>query len=349
MKKWILAFLIISMFACNEDDTVLIGVQLLEFEVEATGGFVPDKTYIDTANAQVNVFTAAHLGDIDFPLTLTPVIEVSQGASISPASGASVTFNNPEDFVKYTITAEDGVNTKDYIFTIRDNQIPNAGFESWFNEIGMNAQPFLQPGKHMESTVWATANMGTSIYSIYGTTPIVEGDNTMVKVETVTTIALPIVASALYLGKFDLDGAIKDPTNPVAAAKLGIPFYKRPSAVKFKYSYKAGDQMVQAVLKDPGNLFGGFDIYELEGTDKFMIEAILEKRDGDQVATVGQVKFIGDTNTETMVELKLVLEYLSEEEPTHFSISFSPSLDGGTYKGAVGSALIIDDLEILYE
>ena len=107
--------------------------------------------------------------------------------------------------------------------------------------------------------------------------------------------------------------------------------------------------MVQAVLKDPGNLFGGFDIYELEGTDKFMIEAILEKRDGDQVATVGQVKFIGDTNTETMVELKLPLEYLSEEEPTHFSISFSPSLDGGTYKGAVGSALIIDDLEILYE
>ena len=54
-----------------------------------------------------------------------------------------------------------------------------------------------------------------------------------------------------------------DPTNPVAAAKLGIPFFERPAAIKFKYSYKAGEQMIQAVPKDPGNLFGGFDIYNL--------------------------------------------------------------------------------------
>ena len=33
----------------------------------------------------------------------------------------------------------------------------------------MNGQPFQQPGEYVESTVWATANMGTSIYSIYGT------------------------------------------------------------------------------------------------------------------------------------------------------------------------------------
>lgn len=352
MKKLFAALLILSIFACNDnngDKQISDQAELLDFKIEATAGFSPIKTFIDFTEGEIHVFNASDFKESDFPVSVTPELVVSQGATIVPPSGSSVTFNNSEDFIKYTIISEDGVNFVEYIFTIRDKQIPNAGFTNWFMETGMNGKPFQQPGKHLESTVWATANMGTSIYSIYGTSPVTEGNNTLVKIETVTTVALPLVAGALYVGKFDLDGAIADPTNPVAAAKLGIPFFSKPTAVQFKYSYKSGDQMVQAVLKDPGNLFGGFDIFELEGKDKFGIEVVLEKRNGDDVTTISKTNFESGQEVETLTNFKLPLTYLSNEEPTHFYISFSPSLDGGTFTGAIGSTLIIDDVELIYE
>ncbi len=349
MKKVLLALCLISLWSCKDDDPILDAYELLGFEVEATGEFDPYKTYIDTASYQVLVFSSTNLDLISFPLSLNPVITVSPGASVIPSSGSVVVFDDPEDFVKYTITAQDGLGSEEYIFTIRDNQIPNAGFENWFQETGMNAQPFLQPGKYLETTVWTTTNMGTSIYSIYGTTPLQDGNNTMAEIETVETVAIPLVAGAMYLGKFDLDAAIADPGNPAAAAKLGIPFFAKPTAIQLNYAFESGDQLIQAVLKDPGNLFGGFDVFNLEGTDKFGIKAVLEKRTGDVVTIIAQAEFESDQEVDAMTEMKMQLQYLSDDDPTHFHISFSPSVDGGTFKGAIGSSLIIDDLKMIYD
>ncbi len=351
MKKLFAILLILSVFACSDDDDGVVSdlAELEEFTVQANAEFSPVGTYIDAENGEVHVFNSNDFSTMNFPLTLVPEIRVSPGAKVVPASGISVTFDDPEDFVQYTITSGDGTNSVDYIFTIRDKQIPNAGFENWFTEIGMNSQPFPQPGKYKASTIWATANMGTSIYNIYGTTQEKQGNNTVINIETVTTVALPLVAGALYVGKFDLNGAIADPTNPVAAAKLGIPFVGKPTAVQFKYSYKSGDQLIQAVLKDVGNLFGGFDVFNLEGKDKFGIKVVLEKRVGDSVIEVAKKEFQSSVDVEQLTNLKLDLDYMTNDEPTHMYISFSPSFDGGTFKGAVGSKLTIDDVEILYE
>lgn len=350
MKKLLVILLTLSVFACNDDNKVESDqAELLDFKVQSTNNFIPEKTVIDSENGEIHIFNNTDLSSSDFPITLNTDISVSPGATIQPASGTPITFSDYEDFIKYTIISEDGINITEFILTIRDMQLPNSGFENWHMETGMNGKPFEQPGNYLESTIWATANMGTSIYSIYGTSPENNGNNIAAKIETVTTVALPVVAGALYIGEFNLDGAIEDPTNPVAAAKLGIPFYKKPSAVQFKYSYKAGEQMVQAVLKEPGNLFGGFDVFELEGKDKFGIEAALEKRTGNETIVVAKANYQSDIDIDELTELKLTLEYFSNEEPTHFYVSFSPSFDGGTFKGAIGSTLIIDDVKLLYE
>ena len=67
------------------------------------------------------------------------------------------------------------------------------------------------------------------------------------------------------------------------------------------------------------------------------------------VTVIAQAEFESDQETDTMTELKLELQYLSDDDPTHFHISFSPSVDGGTFKGAIGSSLIIDELQMIYE
>lgn len=353
MKKILLSLLVFSVFACSDkggsDDLASDKAKLLDFTFVADANFNPVKSYIDEENGAAYVFSSIDFSEVTFPLTLVPEITISEGATVVPASGTAVTFNDHEAFKKYTVTSEDGANSVEYVLTIRDKQIPNSGFENWFQETGMNSQPFLQPGKFAESTVWATANMGTSIYSIYGTSPVESGSNTLIKIETVTTVALPLVAGALYVGKFDLDGAISDPTNPVAAAKLGVPFYGKPKGVQFKYSYQSGDQLIQAVLKDPGNLFGGFNVSNLEGKDKFGIKIVLEKREGEEVIEVAKKEFESNVDVAELTNLKLDLDYLTNDEPTHMYISFSPSFDGGTFKGAVGSTLIIDDVELIYE
>ncbi len=350
MKKLVILLLVVLVFACKEEDNVLSDkAEIEDFKVETSGNFTPDKIYLNTEEGKIKAYTNKDFEDSDFPVSFSPQISVSQGATVTPASGTQVNFSQPEDFVKYVVVSEDGNIVSEYIFTIGDRQIPNAGFENWFMETGMNGKPFQQPGAYGESTVWATANMGTSIYSIYGTSPVPEGDNTVVKIETVTTVALPLVAGALYVGEFDLDGAVEDPTNPVAAAKLGMPFYSRPKSVKFKYAFKAGEQMIQAVLKEPGNLFGGFDVFDVEGKDKFGIEIVLEKREGESITTIAKTNFQSDEDIETLTEIELPVNYLTNDEPTHFYISFSPSFDGGTFKGAIGSTLILDDVKLIYE
>ncbi|MBK6965946.1 MAG: DUF5018 domain-containing protein [Bacteroidales bacterium] len=58
------------------------------------------------------------------PLTaLSPVISVSAGATINPASGVIRDFTNP---VSYTVTAEDGTTTKEWTVTVT-NAVPNYG------------------------------------------------------------------------------------------------------------------------------------------------------------------------------------------------------------------------------
>ena len=86
----------------------------------------------------------------------------------------------------------------------------------------------------------------------------------------------------------------------------------------------------------------------MAGKDKFGIEIALEKRNGKNVTVIAKTKFQSDQNVDNLTELTLPVNYLSNDTPTHFYISFSPSFDGGTFKGAIGSTLTIDDIELVY-
>jgi len=118
MKKLFIAFLVFSVVACSDDDNkVTDGAELIGFTVKAASGFTPVYTDIDSAKGEVQVFTSGDLNKITFPLILTTEIEVSDGARVEPASGTKVTFTDPEDFISYTITSEDGTNSSEYLFT----------------------------------------------------------------------------------------------------------------------------------------------------------------------------------------------------------------------------------------
>jgi hypothetical protein len=351
MKKFIYILLAaLVLFSCKKDNDTSseasiesFGILSSELDALQYGVVVLNKQY-----SEVHILDASFLASSVYPISFTPIIEVSEGASILPASQTEVTFNCKEDAIKYVITSEDGT-TQEWNVTLRDNQIPNTDFSNWYEQIGMNGKSFWEPGKSLEATVWGTANMGTSTYSVYGTTKLVEDSNTRVKISTGETEVVPITSGTLFLGKFDIQGAIQNPTDPEKATDFGLPFILKPSAIRFKYSYIAGDTLRKFTLKDTDNLFGGFDEVSIAGTDECMIYALLEVRDGDYVKEIARVEYSGGTTGSDLTELTLDLVYTSTETPTHISIVFASSKDGDKYTGAVGSTLIIDDLELIYD
>ncbi len=288
-------------------------------------------------------FTAA-----SFPLEFTAEFSLTEGAVSLPASGETVSFNNKDDRFHYIVTASDG-NVIDYYVVLRDNQIPDSDFEDWYLATGMDGRGFYEPGLSAEATVWATANQGTSTFGLYCTTPYETGDGKAVRIVTGETSLIPVTAGTLFTGKFDVDGAINNPTDPKKATDFGMPFSLRPNGLSFRYSFQPGARYIRATLKNPTNIFGGFTVTEIEGNDSFTAYAVLERRDSNGITEVARAELISDIAVDQMTPAVLPFAYSSDQKPTHLYVVFASSKDGDLFTGAVGSTLFVDDVELLYQ
>jgi len=351
MKK--LAFLLIPAFilaGCKKDEEKSDEAKILEFSITSSSitDFSLEDVFIDDELSKVLVLSQNNLAGENPPISFTPEISVSEGATIVPASGQEVSFSNKDGVINYVVTAANGTESK-WAFTIRDMQLSNGDFEDWFDTIGMNSLPLREPGLSAASTIWSTANMATSLYDKSGTTELIEGDNTLVKIVTDNTPTVPVTSATIFTGRFDMQGAIRNPTDPDQATLFGIPFTFRPKAIRFKYKYTPGEDYIKGTLNDPTDIFGGFTITHLDGGDECFAWSNLEIIDGDDITLVGRAELIqGDTIAE-LTEVTLPYVYESDLRPTHITVVFASSKEGSKYTGAVGSTLIIDDVELIYE
>ncbi|MGD2033877.1 MAG: PCMD domain-containing protein [Bacteroidales bacterium] len=351
MKK-IALFLVTVIFitGCKKDEEASDEAHILDFSVVNTSitGFSLEQVFIDEKFSHVLVLSQNNLSDENPPISFIPEIEISPGATIFPNSGDEVSFYNKDEAISYVVTAENGDQVT-WSFTIRDMQLPNAGFEDWYDTVGMNGGHYLEPGLSARSTVWSTANMGTSIYGEYGTQPITDGENTLVQITTGETSSVPVTSGTIFTGKFDIQGAINNPTDPSQATDFGIPFTFRPVALKLNYKFTPGEHYVDGTLVDPNDIFGGFTIDTLEGSDQCYLWSFLEIINGDDVQVVAKAELVQGDTVKELTEVIIPYVYESDLKPTHISVVLSSSKDGGEFRGAVGSTLIVDDVELVYE
>jgi hypothetical protein len=271
-------------------------------------GLTIDQVFIDEPGKTIFLLFTNDLPVDSFPLSLSATYTITSGATALPASGEVLSFSNPDDWKTYTLTAENG-DQIEYLVVLRDNQIPNSGFEDWYDATGAGGVLYKEPGTSALNRVWATANDGTSIYQLYGTIPVVDGDNTAAQISTGGSSAIPIMAGTLFTGKFDTDAAFNNPTDPRKAAIFGIPFTHRPNALKFRYTYQPGSTYIKGTLNNPNSIIGGFTVTPLEGEDKFSAFAFLEVRNGEEITEVGRAEIsLGDTQLE-FTELTLPFIY----------------------------------------
>lgn len=241
-------------------------------------------------------------------------------------------------------------------------QLDNGDLNLWYKT---SSDGYYQPGADATTTIWGTGNPGTQVLGLLATTPLeIEADNYAAKLETLdngrlaATFGTPISAGSIFTGVFDKDKI--DPSDPQAAIDFGTPFSGRPSTLKFTYQFSPGDEN-QDVNGDPISEGDQCDIY-----------AYLEIRSANNIARLATAWFrSGDLQSEFVDkeidfaygELDATFpDYMKPENglyvgtdsasymfPTHITFVASSSFDGANFAGAIGSVLVIDDIEMIYE
>lgn len=310
----------------------------------------------------VYVYKTADLTQQFLNFTLPP------GATISPASGRMLDFTTEQ---KFTVTSEDGKWQPEYTVKFTKVELPKSyHFENLLESSANKYNIFYdyqegtstEPSKMLQ---WASGNIGfdlTGMAKVSTDYPTVQSANgktgKCLKLETRNTgsfgagVNMPIAAGNLFIGKFDVSNALKD---ALKSTQFGLPFYEIPQTLKGYYKFKAGDVFTEngkpiSDQKDKCDIYGIF--YETNDKDE-MLDGYTALT-SDKLISVARISNPQETDQWTEFKLDFVMKPNKSIDPVKLkagkyklSIVFSSSIEGDRFRGAVGSTLYIDEVELL--
>lgn len=303
---------------------------------------------------------------------LVPTITISDKAVVSPVTGVAQDFSAGKS-VTYTVVAEDGT-VKTYIVSMAGSlNVLRFSFEEWENVdrvelgegVGFNGYIKPKPTK-----ILATSSEGAAMLGLYGITdmPVFKTDDKKdgdyaIRLVTVDTslkanaIVPALTAGSLFTGIFDIDG-LGDTFDKLNCTLFGISYDKKPLRFKGWYKYTPGVKFI-----DGSDYAHIVDVPNKK--DECSIAAILYKVDADDEVLTGH-----DINTSPKrVAVAVLADGTAKTDYTGFDLPFtflegksyeagakyklaivcSSSKEGDAFKGAGGSTLILDELEVIGE
>ncbi len=315
--------------------------------------------------------------------TLTPGATISPNSgSVQDFSNGPVTYTTTSEdgkwqrtyhvrfYLNYVNSSTTDSTTTDSTTTVAADTI-NYDFENF--EV---SREYYYTWSDLVSN-WATGNAGYSmtgeatIYEngVYSTDPNLfptiptEGcdGGYGVKMATLSTgtfgtlVNMRLAAGSLYIGTFDTSEALRE---PLKATGFGEPFTRgKPLKLRGYYKYTRGDSFQD---EDGNTVSGKLDEADIYGVfyrnrDESGNLAVL---DGDNVKTseriVGMAQVTNIVETDEWTEFEAEFEYSEEIDQTLLSygrysltIVFSSSVDGAYFRGAIGSTLCIDKVELI--
>ncbi|TDQ19023.1 putative glycosyl hydrolase or carbohydrate binding protein [Algoriphagus boseongensis] len=357
MKKYsILFFSTIFLFSCVKEDFFGLSnygnIKSIVVSNQASNPVINTNEF----TVEVEIPAGVDLSNISIQS-----LELSSFATADKQVGDKLDLREPQQIL---VRAEDG---SLHTWTITSfvasatPQLNNGNLNQWYK----TGSDYYEPGKDAASTIWGTGNPGTQILNKLATVPFDLGNGNLAA-QMITldngrlagTFGAPISAGSIFTGVFDSDKI--DPSNPQAAIDFGTPFSGRPEKLRLKYKYQAGE-----VNKDKqGN--------ELGYPDMLDIYALLEIRLGGKTERLATAWFRSSNNQADMIVLEIPFTYgeldstfpdymkpvdqayVSSDSaafvlPTHIIFVASSSFDGANFSGAIGSTLIIDDVEMVYK
>lgn len=324
---------------------------------------VTEQPVIDEANGTITFKVSEKATDDE--LKLTPAITVSDKATITPAASVKQDFSGTNSVV-YTVVAEDGT-IKEYRVSVAGKQaVLKYSFEEWENVPGGFFNEYDKPQPTSEL---ATSAEGAAMLKLMGVTDVPVFKSTdkksgtyAIKLVTMDTsdkanaLVPAITSGSLFTGKFVMGDLEND--SKLTFTKFGIPYTHKPLAFKGWYKYTPGAKFIDG--SDVKNI-----VTVPNKIDECSIQAVLYKISNDNETLTGV-----DINTsDKRVAVAQLSDGTAKAEYTYFNIPFkylpgksyeagakykmaivcSSSKEGDFFKGAGGSTLILDELEIVSE
>lgn len=299
---------------------------------------------------------------------LIPVMEISEKATVTPASGSKVDFS--QGAVQFTVVAEDGIHKT--VYTATYLKMGKYGFEEWGVDPGLDPTN-LEPQNIYYAPVggWSSSNGGAHLIKVlfqmtdkYPVTQSNEayGGKSAVKIETIDTkgadkvfAKIPkVTTGTLFLGNFSADLM-----NTLKSTKFGVLSTKKPVEVRGYYKYAPGEKFYRATGMNDCHLAkeeaGTVDecainaiLYEYEKESDYLTGA--DAYTSDKLVAIAQLE--DGTAKSEYTSFSIQMDYLKDYDPNkkyRFAIICSSSRYGDTFSGAPGSVLIVDELEVIYE
>lgn len=310
-------------------------------------------------------------------------VTLTEGATISPDPSQVLDYSSIQ---KFTVTSESGEWKKEYTVTIDTFDLPvKYKFEQ--SELSESRKYFefyeTTEGKEgiIRQNIWASGNAGFSLTGAaatpegFPTVPIAKGKEGMgVSLETKSTgpfgemVDMPIAAGNLFIGSFDVANALND---AMRATRFGLAFGKKPVEFKGWYKYRRGE--VFTVVGEDGKATP-----DLTKQDTCDIYAVLYESAGLDQGTLDGNNVLSSPNIVALARVKIPEENIlsagediDASEWHYFDISFeelkpfdveksrnyeynlavvfTSSIQGAAFKGAVGSVLYVDEVEVVCE
>ncbi|NDW09732.1 PCMD domain-containing protein [Dysgonomonas sp. 520] len=342
----------IALSSCIKEEGLNLEADITSFkfmEIEA-------EPYLNQETGTIKL----EISDSDLDITnLTPVITVFEGATIQPESGVAQDFSKA---VEYTVTSENKQWQRTYKVSIT-NVVLKYSFEDWYiNEIGSGNKIFKYPTP--TDDFWSSANSGIAIAKVgavdeYPTHPTTDAYKGKYAAELKTQRGgvywknlIPIFSGSLFRGKFSLNMA-----DFVKSAKFGQ-FHTqdkgRPVEFRGYYKYKPGDvfyneddQIVPGKIDEFSIYAVLYEVTKGNGADEFL--------DGTNILSSSKTVAIAELTDRSAKEnyTYFSLPFVYNREPDYnkfdykLAIVCASSREGDYYRGAVGSTLIVDELEII--
>ena len=329
-------------------------------EAKITSFIIDDEAVVEqpVINEEAGTIVFAVNEEVE-SLKFTPIIEISEGATITPASGVAQDFSNNKK-VTYTVTAEDGTVKVYTAFVEGTRKVLKYSFEDW--------KEGTKNDELLPKDLWAGSAAGAGILG--GTLLRKETREDGTYAAKLITFEYPnepnslvpkITAGSIFIGKFDMMPALQG--DRLSCTKFGldaetVSLGGKPLRFKGVYKYESGSNYLDASNYE--------DVKPVDIKDKGQIQAVLYKvqtgEDGKEIVLTGH-----DVNTSELrvavaniivedikeyTPFNIEFEYLQEYDRTakyKFAIICSSSKDGDLFKGAGGSTLIVDEFEVICE
>ena len=330
------------------------------FSFSGENTFITSQPVINADNSIT--FSVADTTTTEHLQALQPVVEVSAGATYT-ASGSDYMTG-----VTYTVVSENGHNIATYTVSIaaRINSLKYS-FDEWETS---GAYDYPAPRTELASSLeGASFIAGTYGVPVLKSTDDKFAGDAAAKLVTLntsmgTTSLIPALTSgSLFTGSFDLLAAIFDKLN---STKFGIVYDKKPLRFKGYYKYTPGEIFINGEDENgkPVTTPAAVDTIE-NRIDECSIQAVLYEAATSDFTLTGH-----DINTsETRVAVAALSDGSAKAEWTAFDLAFewldgkiydpsktyklaivcSSSKEGDHFRGAGGSTLMLDELEVTGE